>query len=395
MKLRVRGSAGDGYDYLGSLTLVRGDGGSLNGIEILFAGGQFKDGEVMYFEADHLGSVRAVINSDGETLATNNYMPFGSRHTGGMRDDNIRYKFNGKEEQTTGALNLLDYGARMYDPETGRWFVIDPLAEKYTAFSPYNYCLNNPMRFVDPTGMEVVDLDHTQIDDKLLGAALSGGGMGTTFGSFRPSTLGSEGGGGNSGPGHSYTYNEKSGDFKKGGSNDLGYDQVVSERSGKNGPRILINKIAKGILSDGLNLKYKDGVVNVGGPGQATLECMQDFLVRLTGLIKAEVAGYYLSPTGSINNISHVYVSKYDRNTEDMSYSTYSLHKVRPDIYGKVTPVTHFHTHPYWHPWTALQDRLEASPRDRRRKISNTDQGIQQHLIITKGDNGNIISHEF
>ena len=172
MKLRVRGSAGDGYDYLGSLTLVRGDGGSLNGIEILFAGGQFKDGEVMYFEADHLGSVRAVINSDGETLATNNYMPFGSRHTGGMRDDNIRYKFNGKEEQTTGALNLLDYGARMYDPETGRWFVIDPLAEKYYNMSPYTYCANNPMRFIDPDGQDFTEAAE-KMAKKLEGAANS------------------------------------------------------------------------------------------------------------------------------------------------------------------------------------------------------------------------------
>ena len=162
MKLRVRGSAGDGYDYLGSLTLVRGDGGSLNGIEILFAGGQFKDGEVMYFEADHLGSIRAVINSDGETVATNNYMPFGGRHTGGVVNDDVRYRFNGKEEQTTGSLNLLDYGARMYDPETGRWFVIDPLTEKYPEVSPYVYCNNNPIMFIDPDGREWTPDKFTQ-----------------------------------------------------------------------------------------------------------------------------------------------------------------------------------------------------------------------------------------
>jgi uncharacterized protein RhaS with RHS repeats len=41
----------------------------------------------------------------------------------------------------------------MFDPAIGRWGVVDPLAEKYGAWSPYNYVYNNPLKFVDPTGM--------------------------------------------------------------------------------------------------------------------------------------------------------------------------------------------------------------------------------------------------
>jgi RHS repeat-associated protein len=48
--------------------------------------------------------------------------------------------------------NLADHGVRKYDNTLGQFTSIDPLWEKYYGWTPYHYCGNNPMRFVDPTG---------------------------------------------------------------------------------------------------------------------------------------------------------------------------------------------------------------------------------------------------
>ena len=67
-----------------------------------------------------------------------------------------RYKFNAKElDQETG---WYYYGARYYDPSVSQWLSIDPLLEKYPAFNPYNYTMNNPIMLVDFDGLSPDDL---------------------------------------------------------------------------------------------------------------------------------------------------------------------------------------------------------------------------------------------
>ncbi len=89
--------------------------------------------EVKFFFTDHLGSVRAVVDAaTGEVEERNDFYPFGRRHNiSGYPVSDNRFLYNGKEKQTTGNVNYLDYGARMYDVDLGRWFTQDLLAEKY------------------------------------------------------------------------------------------------------------------------------------------------------------------------------------------------------------------------------------------------------------------------
>ena len=103
-----------------------------------------------YFIKDHLGNVRVVMNEDGETVEqSTHYYPFGGIF-GSTGDGEQPYKFNGKEFDPMHGLNWHDYGARMKD--NWRFMSMDSLCEKYYSVSPYAYCVNNPIKFKDPTG---------------------------------------------------------------------------------------------------------------------------------------------------------------------------------------------------------------------------------------------------
>jgi RHS repeat-associated protein len=106
-----------------------------------------------------------VIQSRGPLLETNNYYGFGLAMAG-ISDKAVKtnyvlnkFRYHGKELQNqefangTG-LEEYDYGARMQDPQIGRWTSADPKSEKYFSSSPYNFVDNNPVSRLDPTGQD-------------------------------------------------------------------------------------------------------------------------------------------------------------------------------------------------------------------------------------------------
>ena len=151
----------DSTDYLLGGSLVVKDGMV---DRYLFEGGYAKALRVSpnsyrfafhYYNQNHLGNIREVVDSAGTVGQVTNYYPFGMPYADPaavLNASSQPYKYNGKELDRMHGLDTYDYGARQHDPVLGRWDRMDPLCDKYYGMSPYAYCGGNPVKYVDPDG---------------------------------------------------------------------------------------------------------------------------------------------------------------------------------------------------------------------------------------------------
>ena len=123
---------------------------------------------VEYHYKDHLGNTRLSFSDrDGsgdidvatEVLQQEHYYPYGMTFEGtnvSVIDGKHQFLYTNKEVYDQFDLHWMDFGARFYDPALARWHSVDPLVDKYHAYSPYNSVLGSPINLIDPDGRDPI-----------------------------------------------------------------------------------------------------------------------------------------------------------------------------------------------------------------------------------------------
>ncbi|MGH9892261.1 MAG: RHS repeat-associated core domain-containing protein, partial [bacterium] len=190
----VNGTRVQGFLYQGQLQPVAELNGSNQVVSRFVYGGRpnvpeylIKGGQTYRLVLDHLGSVRLVVNTADGTVSqridydefgrvTQNtnpgFQPFG--YAGGLLDEHT---------------GLVRFGARDYDPTTGRWTAKDPIGFASGDANTYAYVSNQPITLSDPTGHFLVLTGAgaaigaaTGAYFGALGAIATGGSVGTVIG---------------------------------------------------------------------------------------------------------------------------------------------------------------------------------------------------------------------
>ena len=348
-KTRALKANGSGLLYRGPFVYRRGSDGSLTFESASFSGGRLTLNETLLYVTDYLGSVRAVVDGKtGELYKASDYSTFGSEskvesiQTASLSPViTLRDGYTGKESQTPDfSTGYTDFGARQYSPALRRWMTPDPLSEKYYGVSPYAFCNNNPVNFVDPDGRDI------------------------------------------------YRYDDKSGTFHLYQETNDDFDQVARFRYNKDTGdyelktnkdaeiKIRMDNIEKGILSDGINLLTDS---QVWSTDEVSIEGFQNFIVAYSDMIGREMGGYYYSETDG-TNIKYINSGMGKNNTYTMSYPGPGIFRVLPDLYGKVVPHTNWHTHPSYE-----DNKLAPSSDDREFKKEQSKNGLKRFIILTGG----------
>ncbi len=120
-----------------------------------------------FFHKDHLNSTEAISDAGGNIVDLGEYLPYGQDRETNDLLQHSSYKFTDQEQDD--GTGLYNYDARLYDPEIGQFIMADtiiPAPFNPQSLNRYAYCLNNPLRYVDPTGhwFDGVESDPSDYD---------------------------------------------------------------------------------------------------------------------------------------------------------------------------------------------------------------------------------------
>jgi RHS repeat-associated protein len=109
-----------------------------------------------YYISDYMGNNRMVVNKNGTTEQVTHYYPYGGVIGDISTNESLQaYKFEGKELDRTFGLDNYDIHARQYFAMAPMWDRIDPMAEEHPQFSPYGYCMGDPVNLGDYDGESI------------------------------------------------------------------------------------------------------------------------------------------------------------------------------------------------------------------------------------------------
>jgi RHS repeat-associated protein len=159
----------DGAGKSGTLAQVTLRTGTLTSNPV----GQQQAQETSYLHQDHIGSVMAVTNETGTVVERMAYDPWGNRrNTNGVPDPNdqlgnaagslYRIDRGFTLHEMLDEVGLIHMNGRVYEPALGKFMSADPMVtypSRATSFNRYAYGMDNPLRFVDPTGFQVEEQD--------------------------------------------------------------------------------------------------------------------------------------------------------------------------------------------------------------------------------------------
>ena len=130
---------------------------------------------VQWFLADHQGSIRDVVNSDGANLAHVVYDSFGRIVGGTSGTFELRFGYTGRELATESGDNVYFYRRRFYDAGVGRFLSQDPIGFEAGDTNLYRYVRNDPLNRTDPSGLVSVAIYDANDNSHMRGERKAGG----------------------------------------------------------------------------------------------------------------------------------------------------------------------------------------------------------------------------